>query len=96
MPPFRGIFCSLRFGGKESVILVRDVGEARQKSGRGRRMIPQMDIQGAGTAPAQVSAARGFQANLKAGWNGLLIEVGRAVKVTSSSRITDVSLNVQR
>ncbi len=45
---------------------------------------------------AQVNAARGFQANLKAGWNGLLIEVGRAVKVTSSSRITDVSLNVQR
>ena len=48
------------------------------------------------SGPAQVSAARGFQANLKAGWNGLLIEVGRAVKVTSGNRITDVSLNVQR
>ncbi len=48
------------------------------------------------SGPAQVSAARGFQANLKAGWNGLLIEVGRAVKVTTSSRIADVSLNVQR
>ncbi len=48
------------------------------------------------SGPAQVNAARGFQANLKAGWNGLLIEVGRAVKVTASSRIADVSLNVQR
>jgi hypothetical protein len=45
---------------------------------------------------AQVSAARGFQANLKAGWNGLLIEVGKAVKVSSVSNVAGVSLNAQR
>lgn len=45
---------------------------------------------------AQVNAARGFQVSLKAGWNGLLIEVGRTVKVTNRSAVTDVVLNVQR
>ncbi|WP_424949282.1 hypothetical protein [Deinococcus sp.] len=48
------------------------------------------------SAVAQVNAARGFQANLKAGWNGLLIEVGKVVKVTSSSTVSGVSLNAQR
>ncbi len=48
------------------------------------------------TAPAQVNASRGFQASLKAGWNGLLIEVGKTVRVTSSSSISGVSLNAQR
>jgi hypothetical protein len=48
------------------------------------------------TGAAQVNAARGFQATLKPGWNGLLIEVGKTVKVTSSSAIGGVNLNVQR
>ncbi|MGY2892273.1 hypothetical protein [Deinococcus sp. UYEF24] len=48
------------------------------------------------TGAAQVNAARGFQANLKPGWNGLLIEVGKAVKVTSSSVVGGVNLNAQR
>ncbi|WP_407571036.1 hypothetical protein [Deinococcus altitudinis] len=48
------------------------------------------------TGSAQVNAARGFQANLKAGWNGLLIEVGKAVRVTSSSVVGGVNLNAQR
>ena len=48
------------------------------------------------TGAAQVNAARGFQANLKPGWNGLLIEVGKVVRVSSSSSIGGVTLNVQR
>ena len=48
------------------------------------------------TGAAQVNAARGFQANLKPGWNGLLIDVGKAVRVGSSSNIGGVTLNVQR
>ena len=45
---------------------------------------------------AQVTAARGFQADLKAGWNGLLIEVGRTVKVTVGNSVSGVVLNTQR
>ena len=45
---------------------------------------------------AAITAARGFSANLKSGWNGLLIEVGKVVKVTQSSAITGVNLNVER
>ncbi len=45
---------------------------------------------------AQVKAPRGFQADLKAGWNGLLIDVGRTVKVTVGNSVKDVVLNTQR
>ncbi|ULH16132.1 hypothetical protein MF271_05795 [Deinococcus sp. KNUC1210] len=45
---------------------------------------------------ASITAARGFTAALKSGWNGLLIEVGKVVKVTQSSAITGVNLNVER
>ncbi len=48
------------------------------------------------TGAAQINAAHGFQANLKPGWNGLLIEVGKTVKVNSSSVISGVNLNAQR
>ena len=48
------------------------------------------------TGNVQVSAARGFQANLKPGWNGLLIEVGKTVRVVPSQSIGGVTLNVQR
>lgn len=48
------------------------------------------------TVAAQVNAARGFQANLKPGWNGLLIEVGKTVRVTSSSSIGGVMLDVHQ
>ena len=48
------------------------------------------------TGAAQINAAHGFQANLKPGWNGLLIEVGKTVKVSSSSVIGGVNLNAQR
>lgn len=48
------------------------------------------------TGAAQINAAHGFQANLKPGWNGLLIEVGKTVKVSSSSVISGVNLNAQR
>ncbi|WP_407539529.1 hypothetical protein Q0M94_15340 [Deinococcus radiomollis] len=48
------------------------------------------------TGAAQVNAARGFQVNLKPGWNGLLIEVGKVVRVSSSNSIGGVTLNVQR
>ncbi|GGJ62026.1 hypothetical protein GCM10008939_02300 [Deinococcus aquiradiocola] len=48
------------------------------------------------SSASQVGAARGFQANLKPGWNGLLIDVGRAVKVTSSGTVNGVTVNTQR
>jgi hypothetical protein len=48
------------------------------------------------SAPVQIGAARGFQASLKPGWNGLVIEVGRAVKVTQPAAVNNVVLNTQR
>ena len=48
------------------------------------------------TVAAQVSAAHGFQANLNAGWNGLLIEVGKTVRVSSSRSIDGVKLDVHQ
>ncbi|WP_425148105.1 hypothetical protein [Deinococcus sp.] len=48
------------------------------------------------SGPVTVTAARGFAATLGAGWNGLLIEVGKAVKVTQSSNVTGANLNVER
>jgi hypothetical protein len=48
------------------------------------------------SAPVQIGAARGFQASLKPGWNGLVIEVGRAVKVTQPTAVSNVTLNTQR
>ena len=45
---------------------------------------------------AQVTAPRGFVTTLRAGWNALLIEVGKVVRVTQSSAVTGVNLNVER
>lgn len=47
--------------------------------------------------PAQVLAARGFEARFQGGLNAQLIEVGRAMRVTpAGERVDGVVLNVQR
>ncbi|MFC4453177.1 hypothetical protein [Deinococcus sonorensis] len=45
---------------------------------------------------ARVNAARGFSATLGRGWNGLLVEVGRTVKVAPAGRTVNVTLTVGR
>lgn len=72
----------------------RDSGESLQEAVPfvGRSVLVVSFASGA----ARVTAARGFQADLKAGWNGLLIEVGRTVKVTVGNSLSGVVLNTQR
>ena len=44
----------------------------------------------------RVSAARGYDVTLVPGWNGLLVEVGRSLRVTALRELRNVTLYVER